>query len=98
MTTIPKDTPRQLAAVIKKHDGKYHHIADELGINAAHVHRYITQGIEPKSNRLRKLMFLPVRKSRAGQQIPAFMKTWRKLPTSLRNNLIMESLRRIGKL
>ena len=94
------DIPPKLQAVINEHKGKYHRIAEALDVNVAHVHKYMTQGIEPKSAKLRKRMFLPgtQRKSRAGQTIPEHIRIWRHLSTAERNKAIKDALRSLGKL
>ena len=49
MNTTPKIHPNAPPKLVKKlyKCGSFHKLADEIGVNVAHIHRLITAGIEP---------------------------------------------------
>ena len=86
-------TPRKLAAVIKKHKGKYHPIAEALNVNVYWIHAYITKGEEPNNAVTRDRMFLPkLTKKWNGRsgftELPEHVQWWRKLKKDERDQYI----------
>lgn len=56
---MPVNVPRKLAEKFRAAGGRYHRLADQLGVNVGHVYNLIKKGIEPKSPDIRVKMFLP---------------------------------------
>lgn len=71
---IHPSTPPKLAKLYRQL-GSFHKLADELGVNVAHVHHLIKQGIEPtdqteKGRETRAKLFLPRRRRKPRQRQP----------------------------
>ena len=92
--------PPKLQKVIKRHNGKYHRIAKELGVNSGHVYKYLKQGKEPIRRDLREKMFLSKSKRKPARPrfTPEFINIWRHLNTTERHQIIKDALRKMGKL
>ena len=89
MTAIPL----KLRRAIKEHKGRYHRIANALGVNVYWVHRFLKNGIEPKNKEVRaKMGFPPLRKKHTGRsgfaELPEYIKWWRKLDKGSRDQHI----------
>jgi len=95
--------PRRLKAVIKRNNGRYHPIANELGINVFWVYNYIAKGREPRNPDIRKRLFLPpLRKPRAAngqkQELPHHIQWWRSLDKETRSDIVRRAWTQLNSL
>ncbi len=82
--------PHLFRAAWKAHGGKFHKVAQALGVNPKHVYNLVRYDKEPTSKEVRAKMGFRPRKSRAGQEIPEHWRWWRHQPAEVRNEIVRQ--------